>query len=653
MKKVFYILSTLLIISAFQLSAQTQKGLDIDGESASDESGNSVSMPNAYTIAIGAYKNGVLNGHARIYEWSGSTWHQKGQDLDGTNNDNTGISVSMPDANTIAVGAHRNDQINFKSGQARIYQWKDSVWVQKGLSINGLSDSYLGYSIAMPDNNTVAVGAPCLLSNIGIGYIRIYKWNGIAWIQKGTNISGNNLADLFGYSISMPDSNTVAVGAPYDDNLNRNNAGLVRIYRWNGSAWIQKGIDLVGEAANNSFGASVSMPDSNIIAVGAPDNDGNGNKSGHVRIFKWNGSAWAQRGLDIDGESSNDFSGFSTSMPDTNTVAIGAYGNDTNRGHVRIYKWNGSIWVQRGIDIDGESNGDESGYSVSMPDTNTLGIGAPSNDGNGINSGQTRIYSFCDSATTSNISRSACHNYTSPSGNYNWDTSGTYRDIIYNSVGCDSIITINLTIQNTRETIAPIACINYFSPSGKYNWDTSGTYMDTIPNINSCDSIITIQLTVKAVDISTGRVSNSLISNAFGASYQWVNCDNNYAPISGDTNQIFTPTSTGNYAVIVTKNGCVDTSQCNFVVVVGLIENTFDDINIYPNPTNGKVTIDLGSNNLKVNLKVNNINGQLIQEKSNINTKQIALDLSNHPKGVYFITLQNETNIRVVKLVKN
>ena len=71
--------------------------------------------------------------------------------------------------------------------------------------------------------------------------------------------------------------------------------------------------------------------DGNTVAIGASNNDGNGGNSGHVRIFNWNGSNWVQLGSDIDGEAADDRSGYSVSLnADGNTVAIGAYGNDGN-----------------------------------------------------------------------------------------------------------------------------------------------------------------------------------------------------------------------------------------------------------------------------------------------------------------------------------
>ena len=396
-------LSTVLTLAfgllTINTNAQTQVGIDIDGEAANDYSGVFISMPDATTVAIGADGNdgnGSYAGHVRIYTWNGSAWVQKGIDIDGeAAGDNSGESVSMPDANTVAIGAYWNDGNGFNSGHVRIYIWNGSAWVQKGLDIDGeAAGDFSGWSVSMPDANTVAIGG---FGNDGngseAGHVRVYSWNGSAWVQKGLDIDGEAADDRSGH-VSMPDANTVGIGAINNDG-NGSDAGHVRIYSWNGSAWVQKGIDIDGEAANDYSGVFISMPDANTVAIGAFNNDGNGSNAGHVRVYTWNGSAWVQKGIDIDGEAAGDFSGV-VSMPDANTVAIGAYfniGNGPGAGHVRIYTWNGSAWVQKGIDIDGEAAYDFSGV-VSMPDANTVAIGADENDGNGSDAGHVRIYSL-------------------------------------------------------------------------------------------------------------------------------------------------------------------------------------------------------------------------------------------------------------------
>jgi hypothetical protein len=103
----------------------------------------------------------------------------------------------------------------------------------------------------------------------------------------------------------------------------------------------QLGPDIDGEAAEDSAGSVSLSADGNRLAIGAGGNDGNGTNSGHVRVYEWSDSTWTQLGADIDGEAAGDWSGAGTSLsPDGNRLAIGAGGNDGNgdaSGHVRVY----------------------------------------------------------------------------------------------------------------------------------------------------------------------------------------------------------------------------------------------------------------------------------------------------------------------------
>ena len=101
------------------------------------------------------------------------------------------------------------------------------------------------------------------------------------------------------------------------------------------------------------------------------------------------------------------------------------------------------------------------------------------------------------SNTSSTISETACDSYTSPSGKHIWTSTNTYLDTIPNAANCDSVITVNLTINNaSTSTITETACDSYTSPSGKHIWTSSNTYLDTIPNAVNCDSVITVNLTI-------------------------------------------------------------------------------------------------------------------------------------------------------------
>jgi len=369
---------------------------------------------------------------------------QKGSDLDGeTAYDYSGHSVSMPDANTVAIGAPYNDGNGSQSGHVRIYSWSGKTWLQKGDDIYGdYSLHNLGWSVSMPDANTIAIGAPYTQENGSHqGRVEIYSWSGTAWVQKGNDIVGEYYGDQSGVSVSMPDANTVAIGA-YDNDGNGIWAGHVRIYSWSGTAWVQKGDDIDGEEAGDRSGSSISMPDANTVAIGAYDNDGNGIDAGHVRIYSWSGTSWIQKGDDINGKGAGDNLGYQVSMPDPNTVAIGAMNehNSTDTGYVQIFSWNGTAWIQKGVDINGEEAGDWAGFSISMPDADIVAIGAKRNGGNGDDAGNVRVYSVSGLGIEKEIVTNI-KVYPNPSStqviidNGNYSAMGSYNAEIVNAMG--------------------------------------------------------------------------------------------------------------------------------------------------------------------------------------------------------------------------
>ena len=399
-------------------SAETiisQLGSDIDGEAVNDYSGYSVSLSSDGTrVAIGAYSNdgnGNSSGHVRIYELSGGTWSQLGSDIDGeAANDNSGYSVSLSsDGTRVAIGAYSNDGNGNSSGHVRIYELSGGTWSQLGSDIDGeAAYDQSGSSVSLSSDGTrVAIGAPYNDgTSSNAGHVKVYEYSGGTWNQLGSDIEGEAADDNSGYSVSLSSDGTrVAIGA-YGNDGTDSDAGHVRVYEWNDgtSSWDKLGSDIEGEAADDYSGRSVSLSsDGTRVAIGAPFNDGNGNASGHVRVYEFSGGDWSQLGSDIDGEAADDNSGYSVSLSsDGTTVAIGAIYNDgtgSNAGHVRIYKLSGGTWSQLGSDIDGEAVNDYSGLSVSLSsDGTSVAIGAPYNDGSFSNAGHVRVHSMSTSS---------------------------------------------------------------------------------------------------------------------------------------------------------------------------------------------------------------------------------------------------------------
>jgi hypothetical protein len=392
-----------------------QLGEDIDGEAMGDFSGYSVALSSdGSRVVIGANYNdgnGTNSGHVRIYDWNGAAWVQVGGDIDGeAADDRSGYSVALSsDGSRVAIGALNNDgngASSPNSGHVRIYDFDgvhddaDGIdkWTQVGLDIDGeVSFDNSGFSVALSsDGSRVAIGAYGNDGNgVSSGHVRVFEY-GSSWTQVGLDIDGEAAGDQSGFSVALSsDGSRVAIGARANDR-NGVSSGHVRIYDWNGAAWVQVGGDIDGEAADDRSGSSVALSsDGSRVAIGAHYNDGNGANSGHVRIYDWDGSAWVQVGGDIDGEAADDQSGYSVALSsDGSRVAIGAYTNDFT-GRVGIHDWNGSAWVQFGSDIDGEAAGDYSGHSVALSsDGSRVAIGAPYKDANVINDGYVRIFSL-------------------------------------------------------------------------------------------------------------------------------------------------------------------------------------------------------------------------------------------------------------------
>lgn len=320
-------------------------------------------------------------------------------------------------------------------------------------------------------------------------------------------------------------------------------------------------------------------------------------------------------------------------------------------------------------------------------------------------------------ATTSSLTEVVCGSYTAPSGQ-TFTASGIVTDTISNTVGCDSIITINLTVNTVDATttildsvitavatgatyqwincatntpivgetnqnytitdgdsyavivtqgscsdtsscvelcvstsfLTEAACGNYTAPSGQ-NLTESGTFIDIIPNAEGCDSIITINLTIDTADVAITIVDSVVTAVATGAIYQWINCTTN-ALITGETNQSYTITDNDNYAVIVTEGSCTDTSSCVNYVVTGIEESGFGaDINIYPNPTNNDAVIDLGSLT-NVSVSITDITGKTVYSIENVTRNEMNLNTDSFNKGIHFVTIKNDTDQRVLKLIK-
>jgi len=389
----------------------SQIGADIVGDNELDEMGRSTAVnPTGKFIAMGMpassyYYNTETNpnGTVRVYKTTkNNSIKQIGGDITGeTEEDNFGVAVALTgnsmESLTLIVGAwDARDEEGEKSGHARVYTLvKESgteyVWVQHGQDIDGETKDSTGGAVSVSKSGKrIAVGS--YNHDAGRGRVQVFDYDETSkvWNQVGLDIDGEDECNGAGIGIALsPDGMSIAVGSPFQTSSYGVEAGQVRVFKYTVNQWVQFGQSIPGEAKGDGFGSSISFSGRNIIAIGAPRNDGANNdliQAGHVRVMKYEGGGWNQLGPDID----NRFPDAQFGGPGTlsisrsgRRVAVGGRGATTGenyyQGVVRVfdYKKSSKQWVQVGQDLYGDNAYDQFGFSVGLSlKGDTLSAGA-------------------------------------------------------------------------------------------------------------------------------------------------------------------------------------------------------------------------------------------------------------------------------------
>jgi hypothetical protein len=386
-------------------------------------------------------------------------WLQTGADIDGSAGDNLGNAVSINnDGSVVAIGAYHVDLgATTRVGAITVYDNQSGTWVQKGQTITGLGAyDLVGKSVALNADGSIVVVGAINFNSSGNGFVRVYEFNGTNWVQIGAEIPGVSLNDQTGWAVSINDAGTrIAISENlYDDGVVGANCGRVRVYDNVSGVWTLVGT-ILGEAAGDQFGQSVSINGSgSILAAGAINNGGNGN----VRVFvNPSGTTWNQIG-DLDGTAAGDQFGWAVKLNDAGSrlaisapyastpyvkvyeysgtwiqiggdiqgtggdrtaryglgisgsgdiLAVGSEGFDGSRGRVRVFEYNGiNAWNIIGVPVPGEAANDWFGVSVALNDNGTVFVaGGYNNDGGGSEAGHARVYSqTLNSTWTGNVS---------------------------------------------------------------------------------------------------------------------------------------------------------------------------------------------------------------------------------------------------------
>ena len=241
------------------------------------------------------------------------------------------------------------------------------------------------------------------------------------------------------------------------------------------AVWSQSGTDIDGEESGDQAQSVALSADGTTLAIGAPGHDSN---KGQVRVYKWNETAWSQSG-DIDGKKAGDYAGGSVALSaDGTTLAIGAPGHYSNKGHVRMYKWNETAWSPSG-NIDGVKAGDSAGdwSTVALSaDGTTLAIGAPYHDSN---KGHVRVYKneavclqeYCSKKCLVTLVDSSC----ATQAYVNQEINETYGDCTFFDSEVPTPYDLAYELETYRPEIKQADCPKFQCPDGYTKETGDGT----------------------------------------------------------------------------------------------------------------------------------------------------------------------------------
>jgi len=327
-----------------------QKGDDIDGPSVGDWFGNSVDVSYDGTIFVAgapyASANGGASGETLVYRWDGNAWMQFGQSIPGEVAFEYGGQAVAISSNglSIIIGAPFNNHAGQAAGSARIFDYVGGSWQQRGTDLDGVAaNDYAGWSVDMSDDgNVVAVGARGH-DGLGMnaGQVRVFRYSGLAWTQVGADILGTAASDECGYSVALSgDGRRVVTGSPYHTPGGEFQKGEVRVFEESGGSWNLLGQPIFGEAKVDWFGWSVSMSaDGGTVVGGTPRSDELGGDTGQARVFTFDGTAWNLSGAKLVGSASGDWFGSDVSLSaDGLERAVSGINHANYAGHVQVYE---------------------------------------------------------------------------------------------------------------------------------------------------------------------------------------------------------------------------------------------------------------------------------------------------------------------------
>ena len=321
----------------------------------------------------------------------------------------------------------------------------------------------------------------------------------------------------------------------------------------------------------------------------------------------------------------------------------------------------------------------ENGFNVSEVGTYTQNLQTV----NGCDSIVTLTLTINPVAST-NLTAAICEGTTYTENGFNVSEAGTYTQNLQTVNGCDSIVTLTLTVNPVANTnLTAAICEGSAYTENGFNVNEAGTYMQTLQTVNGCDSIVMLNLSVNPVADTTiaaaiceGEIyyENGFMASREGTHTQILQTENGCDSVvtlnltvypayqmgigaiihEGETYEEygFNVNEEGTYTQILqTVNGCDSIITLN-VVLSSLDEVEANDIkvNVYPNPANSYTVLEVQGLKEETPVYLFDIQGRKLKEYiMNIGQETLRIDVSDLPKGVYTITIGNITKKLIVE----
>jgi hypothetical protein len=205
-------------------------------------------------------------------------------------------------------------------------------------------------------------------------------------------------------------------------------------------------------------------------------------------------------------------------------------------------------------------------------------------------------------------------------------------------------------ISRLHHEILPITEI--VSACGSYTFQDvtyteSGIYEIELPG----DTLLTLDLTVTNVSAEINTNGNTLTYTGTTGTSTWINCANDEMLATNQSS--FTPIVTGEYALVVELNSCVDTSECQLVTIIH-VEDFLNEnaLELYPNPAQDVLNIVAPRPIHNASVTIIDIRGKRLLTLSNQSSKSFQLEVNHLARGMYFLEVKDAHSTCTMKWEK-